>query len=275
MDGREVAIQKYNAIAKANRTMFIVVAIASVVISAAVVLSILLAQKIAFRSKIIAKQSETLTAIDNSVKNIEKLKKEVQSLQSNDALKDSRANEEDNALRVILDALPADANTEAIGASLRNNILDVPGIVVESISVDPIAPESTDSTSTTSDTSTDAGVGVGTGTGTGTESSNAISSRVKTANFSFTVSATSSGDDRTARKVLTELLEKMEKSIRTFTITDFSVEMTSADKMSLKVNGQAFYLPKYTLQLTSETIKSSEGAASKSSSSSTSNSGGK
>lgn len=45
MDGREVAIQKYNAIAKANRTMFIVVAIASVVISAAVVLSIFLAQK--------------------------------------------------------------------------------------------------------------------------------------------------------------------------------------------------------------------------------------
>lgn len=275
MEGKEVAIQKYNAIAKANKTMFIFVAIASVVVSASIVVSIFLAQKIAFKGKVISKQNQTLTAIDNSMKNIEELKNKVKALQSNEALRTSKANDEDNTLRVILDALPAEGNAEAIGSSLTNHILNVPGITIESLSVDPIAAESptssTASTSTSPVTSPD-----------GTTNPNAISPKVRTANFSFTVVAGSektegekkTDESRNARKILTELLEKIERSIRTLNITDFKLEMTSPEKMTLSVSGQAYYLPKYTLQLTQETITSQENAQ-KGASSSTSTGGKK
>lgn len=267
MDNKEVAIQKYNAIAKANKTMFIVVSVASVIVSAAVVLSIFLAQKIAFRVKVVSKQNETISAIENSLENIEKLKKEVQALQSNDALKTSKANAEDNALRVILDALPSEANAEAIGSSLNKNILNVPGLMIESMSVDPIIaePNTASSSSTSSDSSSSTSSD---SSSSGLEDPNAISEKVKTANFSFIVIASSENTEsmtdeqkkqaRTASKIIIELLEKMEKSIRTFNITDFKIEMTSADKITLSVVGQAYYLPRYNLQLEREVIKSTD-----------------
>lgn len=264
-DNKEVAIKKYNAIAKANKSMFITVMVASVVVSASVVLTIFLAQKIAFRTKIIGVQSKTLQAIDQSSKNIEELKSRVKGLQTNDELLTSKANPEDNALRVVLDSLPSEANAEAIGSSLSARILNVSGLTVENMRVEPIMDSGEDSASVTP---------------VGSEVSNseevALSPRVKTAEFSFTVTAQPSEGEgsKSPQEVLVELLRRIEKSIRTFSVSSFKFDTNKNGSMTLTVSGQAYYLPEYTLQLTKQTIQSSEGAKSSAGNTTSNNTGG-
>lgn len=274
-DNKEVAIKKYTAIAKANRSMFITVSIASVIVSASIVLSVFLMQKILFKTKVIGVQSKTLKDIEDSSKNIENLKNKVKGLQSNETLLSSRSNAEDNALRVVLDALPAEGNSEAIGSSLSAKILNVSGLTIESLRVEPINDsQSVNMANTSTADATPSSIT----TSQGAQSS--ISPKVKTANFSFSVMANGEGasageysSGRTPYVILMELLQNMEKSIRTFKISDFKIEMNKGGSMNLVVNGQAYYLPEYSLQLTKQTIQSSQN--NKSNTSSTKSGGSK
>ncbi|MDO4872221.1 MAG: hypothetical protein Q4A27_02200 [bacterium] len=249
-NGKEVAIKKYNAILKANRTMFISVAIASMVVGASIVGLIFLTQKIVFKTKVISKQSETLKSIEESANNIEALKTKVKELQSNEALISSRENDEDNALQTILDALPSNANAEALGASLSQKILNVSGITIDSLTTSEEDSSSSNSSSNSSSSNSGGSVVVEGGSGTG-QTINA-----KSISFSFSVTATSEESGRSANQILMEILTKMEKSIRTLKVTNFSFEMNTANQISMTVSGQAFYLPEKPVSLTEESITS-------------------
>ena len=252
-DQKDVAIKKYNAIAKANRMMFGAVALASVVAGAAVVGMSFLIQDINFNAKVISKQDETLNNIKKSAESVEGsdgLKAKIKVLQTDQNLLASRASDEDNALRVILDALPSDANATAVAASLSEKILKIDNLTVESMTVEPVV-ETADSSTTSSSTTSSSDP----------QGAEALSAKLKTVKFSFNVTSSSA-------EVLNEVLLRMERSIRTFKVESFKFER-GKESISLNISGVAYYLPIDSLSLTSTTVKSEETKKSTTSSSST------
>ena len=277
MKEKEVAIKKYNAINRANRTMFTFVAIASVILGAATVGIIFLSQKISFKGKIISEQTKTLTAIDKSSDNVDELIKKVKLLRTNSALSSVKKIEGANNLQAVVDALPKVGNAAALGSSLSDEILAVPGLSVESINIDPIAADnSTSSASTASSGSTATSASATTVNSSGAETS--ISEAVKSVGFSISVSAKSgkSGDgkDRKASEIIQEFLKRMEKSIRTLSVNNITFEITNENQISVNVTGRAFYLPDDNIKLSDKTIKSNENAGSTKSSPKNNNSTG-
>ena len=259
-DQKDVAIKKYNAIAKANRMMFGAVALASVVAGAAVVGMSFLIRDINFNAKVISKQDETLNNIKKSTESIEGsngLKVKIKGLQTDQNLLASRASDEDNALRVILDALPSDANATAVAASLSEKILKIDNLTVESMTVEPVVETADSSTTSTSASTTSSS----TTSSSDPQGAEALSAKLKTVKFSFNVTSSSA-------EVLNEVLLRMERSIRTFKVESFKFER-GKESISLNISGVAYYLPIDSLSLTSTTVKSEETKKSTTSSSST------
>src|SRR5690606_19885847 len=59
---------------------------------------------------------------------------------TNEALSSVKANPDDQAIQVVLDALPSNANSFALGASLQRKLLaGISGLTIESIQVTPVA----------------------------------------------------------------------------------------------------------------------------------------
>lgn len=258
-DQKDVAIKKYNAIAKANQMMFGAVALASVVAGAAVVGMSFLIQDINFNAKVISKQDETLNNIKKSVESVEGsdgLKVKIKGLQTDQNLLASRASDEDNALRVILDALPSDANATAVAASLSEKILKIDNLTVESMAVEPVV-ETADASATASASTTSSS----TTSSSDSQGAEALSEKLKTVKFSFNVTSSSA-------EVLNEVLLRMERSIRTFKVESFKFEK-GKESISLNISGVAYYLPIDSLSLISTTVKSEETKKSTTSSSST------
>src|SRR6218665_3607322 len=119
----DVAIRKRTQIAQANRTMFIWIAIASALIGTAAVVSIFLFQKLTFNEQVLSVKQETVSTLDHNISVVDSLKDDIQALEVNTALMSVKANDSDEALQVVLDALPSEANSLALGASLQNKLL--------------------------------------------------------------------------------------------------------------------------------------------------------
>lgn len=227
MASTDVALRKRSQIAKANRTMFIWIAIASALVGTAAVVSIFLTQKLLYTEKVLSAKQDTVSVLDHNISVVSKLQTEVKALDANSALLGSRANDTDQALQVVLDALPSEANSLALGASLQNKLLaGIPGkYSLESLQVTPVTGvESLSSTGTTG-TSPVAGVGEIT--------------------FNFVVK----GDQATLKQVLRNL----ERSIRTINVTHLSMETRVSD-LTLTVQGSAYYQPAKTIGLTDKTV---------------------
>jgi hypothetical protein len=205
--------------------MFMWVAGASVIVSVSFVGGWMMIQKAAHNQKAINELSTTVKTLESNNKNVGSLEDKLRSLGSNEALLALRSNDTDNALRVILDALPSDANPSALGASLQSKLFG--DVTVESIQVTPVGgdgaliDESADTT--TSDSSTDA----------------------QSITFQFSV--------RGGAAELKELLTRLERSIRTIQITSVKLDSSGTDQV-LTVEGQAYYLPAKTLELKNKDI---------------------
>lgn len=214
----DAALRKRQQIAKANRTMFLWVAGASALVGMAIVVSVFLSQKLFFNQKIIAIKQGTASTLAANIKALPRLQDNIRALDSNQALLDSRASEEDTALQTILDALPATANGSALGSSLQNVLLKYDGVTLESLTVED---------------------------GAGTEDV-AVSSSATTGNtipFTFVVSVNSSDTTK-----LLELLERIERSIRAIDIQNLSMEM-SDKSIKMTVQASASYEPAKTIEL--------------------------
>lgn len=232
MATQEVALRKRQQIAKANRMMFIWVAIVSVVVGFAAVAAVFLWQKRDFNARVLSEKSLTADTLTKNVEAIGELKDQVRVLNTNQALKDSMAPGEDQPIRVVLDALPADANSSALGASLQEKFLKASGLTIESLTVDPVAGVESESATNVEDAaSLDQIEGVG------------------EVRFHFVVNASSSNS-----KVLQELLQRLERSIRTVDITKLSLEQQGG-KLVLNVEGRAFYQPAVTGELKEKAVK--------------------
>jgi len=142
----------------------------------------------------------------------------------------AKAQPDDQAIQVILDALPSGANSLALGASLQNVLLSgISGLTLDSLQVNPVAGvESLGDNGSVSDN-----------IATQPSSQNQIT-------FQFSVN----GDDTALQQVLVNL----EKSIRTIDVTSLNIESQGETQM-MTVQARAYYEPAVNLNLTNEVIK--------------------
>lgn len=230
MKPNDAAIRKRTQINKANRTMFLWIAAASAIVGAVIVVSIFLAQKLFYNEKVLAAKQDTVNTLshDNSV--VTDLEDQVRALDANSALASVKANDTDQAIQVILDALPSEANSLALGASLQNKLLaGIQGLTLESIQVDPV-------------------VGVETLTGDPNSLSAASDGTTPTDN-SITFQFVVSGSDAALKQVL----QNLERSIRTIQVTSLKIEIESSGP-KMTVQGKAFYEPAKTLELQDKVV---------------------
>lgn len=228
MQPKSVAIRKRTQIVKANRVMFFWIVAASVVFGIALVGIIFLAQMLLFNERVLQEKDRTITTLASNNSNITALESQIRVLDTNQALISSKAKLDDQAIQVILDALPSDANSLALGASLQDKLLaGIPGLMLNSLQVDPvIGVESLGDNSVVSATPT-----------SGTQTN---------ITFRFSVSG---GDD-----ALQQVLRNLESSIRTIDVTSLKIESQGAIRV-LSVEAQAFYEPARVVQLKDMTVK--------------------
>jgi hypothetical protein len=152
-------------------------------------------------------------------------------MNTNQALRDSMAPGETQPIQVVLDALPADANSSAFGASLQSKFLTDPALQIEALNIDAVAGVEVKSSSAGSKTT----------------------SRNKTASyqvpFNFTVTA-----DTANVNALKDLLLRLERSIRAIDVTKLTIE-GQGNRISMTVDGNAFYEPAKTVELKDKTLK--------------------
>ncbi len=230
MKPNDVAIRKRSQIAKANRTMFLWIAVASALVGSALVVSFFLAQKAIFNEKVLAEKQNTVSILDHNNKVTAELESEIRILDTNQALNSSKANANDQAIQVILDALPSEGNSLALGASLQNKLLaGVSGLTsVESLQVDPIIGlETLTGDQTTIDTTVESATG------------NVIT-------FQFVVK----GSQDAIKKVLLNL----ESSIRFMEVTNVSID-SQQDGQIMTVQARAYYEPSKSIELKTKEVK--------------------
>lgn len=229
MEKSTPGLRKRQQIRSANRVMFLWIAGVSVVIGVSLVLIVFLAQKIWFGEKVIGEKNKTVSVLDKNLSVVDSLKDNIRVLNNNDALRSTRLNDSDSALQSVLDALPADANSTALASSLQTKLLTgVPGIVVETINVEPVSGVETSDSSTTSGTTSVAPNQIG---------------------FTFSVSA-----DSTNYPALRQVLERLEKSIRPFNVTNLTVE-GQGNRVVMTATGVSYYEPAQSVQLQNKVVK--------------------
>lgn len=223
MQPDDVAIRKRTQIAKANRAMFLWIAIASALVGAALVVSIFLAQKLIYNEKVLAAKQQTVSTLARNNAVVTDLEKAIRALDANEALASVKTNENNQALQSILDALPSDANSLALGASLQNKLLTgVGGVTLESLQVTPVS---------------------------GIESLNGgdvVGSDDNSIAFQFIIS----GSDAQLKKIL----QNLERSIRTIHIDSLKIEIQSKGPV-MTVQARAFYEPTKTIELQEKAVQ--------------------
>ena len=224
-NNKDVAVRKRQQIDSSRKTMFVFVAGAAFLAGIALVISIFLIQQIVFHSKVIIEKQSTIFRLDKNLESVDELKKNVRVLETNSALNSVKANSENSALQTVLDALPDNPNADAFGASIKNKFVDtVEGLTLDNLSVtspNSRGEESEDNNSESAD------------------SSNTLS---------FSLEVSGSADK------LRELLTKFERSIRVIELKSFEIH-TSEDKLSLTIQGVAYYEPAQKIHLEKKVVK--------------------
>lgn len=224
----EVSLKKRAQISKANRTMFIWIAAASALVGAAAVVSYFMFKILLYEEKVLAVKADTVSTLSHNLKVVDDLRTEIKKLDANEALMSIKANESDRALQVILDALPSEANSLALGASLQSKLL-VGGnanVTVESIQVDPVQ-------------------GVESLTDSGVVDASAAAGDENAIRFQFVVRGSTEG--------LRGVLSNLERSIRTIKVTTLRISGEPGGQ-TMSVEGYAFYQPAKVIELRDQSV---------------------
>ena len=248
---KETGLRKRSQIKKANRTMFIWVASMSAIAMVCLVVSYHLVLSTFFKGRVTAAQMQTIGNLDTSIKNTdsnneESLGAQILALDTNENLAMVKANPEDQAIQVILDALPSTNNALSFGASLQKVLLvgpqgvNIKNITIESVGNEVIEEGVVQSTDTAADadsasTSEDA-----------VNNEEAISDPLSSMSFNFVVEGPETS--------LQEILQRLEKSIRTIYVKSISIQRQgNANEMS--VSGNVFYQLEKTADLQEKVVK--------------------
>lgn len=213
-------VKKRQQIGKANKTVFVWATLASVIVAVAAVISQFMIAQFMFNVKVLAAQNETNDTLRHNIEVYQPLKAEVAKLISNKDLTRLRATESDNALQVIVDAMPTESDQIALAASLQQAIFTRSDVKVDSLSF-------TNTETTTDGTAAPAASGV------------------VEVPFSFTVSGSYDS--------LKKLLEDMQLSVRPISIKSFTIS-GSGDKLKIEALASAFYAQPSTVSLTKKKV---------------------
>ena len=218
-----VAIRKRTMIARTNKMMFLWIAAASVIVGAALVVGYFMAERTIYHEKVLAEKQKTVDILKKNAATIPEIEKQVRVLDTNTNLMSARANENDQAVRVILDALPSDSNTLALGASLQKKLIEtIPGLSLDSIQID-------------SNETGNIGEVIEV-----TPVEGAPAAAASAITFTVKVSGTQSE--------IRLLLEAFERSIRQIDIINLRIE-SSESGQSMTIQAQAYYEPARVLEL--------------------------
>lgn len=222
----EGVVRKETLIAKTRKSVFIWVGGAACVVGIAAVIVVIMVQSIMFNFDIIGQKRSTETVLKDNIAAVPELEANIRQLNTNKQLKQVSLNDDVRPLQSILDALPADDNRLALGASLQQKLLtDVPGLVVDSLSVDP------------------ANVSV-------SVSSEGDSVETGTSMQPLAFTASLSGNEAQ----LKQALQRLERSIRAINVQTISANSSSSN-VSLQITGSAYFLPESNLEITVEEVK--------------------
>ncbi|NLA42985.1 hypothetical protein GX865_02420 [Candidatus Saccharibacteria bacterium] len=211
----EGIVRKRSLIEKAKKNVFLWVGGAASVLSAVVVISSMLVQAIMFNRSVLDRKNETLKKIEKNIEVAPDLKADISKLDTNQELRLVRPREDASALQTILDALPADENRLALGASIQKKIFEeAPGVRIDALSVDPAG---------------------------GIMTADIDEDGLQQVTFAVTVSG--------SPDALKKGLQRLERSIRAFNITTMNGSTQDGD-VSLQINGVAYYFPPANLELT-------------------------
>ena len=183
----------------------------------------MLIQTIMFNDKVIGMKKQTAKTLQANIDIVPKLKANVRQLNTDEQLAAVGVTPDARPIQSILDALPADENRLALGASLQQKLFaGIPGLSVDSLSVDPSADASQ------------------------VQASETLPGGVKELAFSAAISGNSDS--------LKLALQRLEKSIRAINVK--SINATSSNgAVSLQITGTAYYLPAPSLELTKKEVK--------------------
>lgn len=231
MESRKLTgLKKRQQIDKANKTMFVWVAVASVVVAFALVAAQFMFKQAAFNQKIISAKSETRETLESNLKTADALKEEVNKLIANSALSSSKPKSssapgapaaKSNNLQVVLDALPTENDPAALTASLQHAVLDQSGVSIERLSA----------------TSGDI---------IGENIAVAANDQPVEMPFNMVIN----GNYEQIKRAFTD----MERVIRPMTIKTITIQ-GSDNQLRATIDGVTYYLPAKTVDLTTETIK--------------------
>lgn len=227
---QDAAVRKRQQISKANSTMFMWVAIASALIGFAGVVSYFMVQKLWYNQTDIGKQEKSIQIIKNNENAASELKRNVRVTNASEILTKLRISEDDEPAQVVLDALPANPNSAALGASLQSDkLLNRSGVTIESMNVTPIQGVEDE----TSDPAAESASGA------------AFPKIV----FNFTISVPNGQAD-----TLKAVLKGIERSIRAINVTESRIE-SQGQRISMTITGEAYYEPAADLSLKDEVVK--------------------
>lgn len=237
----DAALRKRQQIDKSRRTMFITVAITAFIVGTAAVVSFFLVKQIIFHSQVIALKEKALGTIKRNIDTVADLEENVRLLDTNAALRSARSSDESETIQVILDALPAEANSDALGASLQLKFVGgVSGLEIESMSVNTAA-EANDDSSASADGSASASE----------QSSTSVDEAAKptepTIGFAMTVVG--------SPEAMKELLTRFERSIRVITLSSVEVQASSDGSVRMNLVGNAYYKPTHVVEIGKKVVK--------------------
>lgn len=237
MKPNDAAIRKRTQITKANRTMFIWIAVASALVGTAVVVSYFLIQNLVYNEKILLAKMTTDNTVAENIKVVSKLADDIRVLDTNQALASVKANPNDQAIQVILDALPSDTSSLALGSSLQNKLLvGINGLTsIESLQVTPVQGVESTTAETTIDASDEEG----------TTTTSPVPGGASAITFQFVVTGT--------QPALQKVLENLQKSVRTINVNSVRIESEGTTNR-MTVLGQAYYLPPASLNLEQKAV---------------------
>ena len=221
----QILSPKRKAISDSSRAMFIWIAAMSAVVGVCAVVAIFLARQIEFKGRVVGEMTKTADTLAKNNKVAKELTSNVGVLETNASLNSIKANSDENALQVVLDALPADRNPLALGASLQQSLLSgIDGLSVESLTVDPEGEKSEDNADT--------------------------KDRGKI-NIDIQVSASNAN-------TIKEMLVRFEKSIRVIDIDSVVIERGD-DRYLATIKGHAYYQPAKEVSLGQKTVPAQKG----------------
>lgn len=217
-------VRKQSLIDKTRKTVFLWVIGASCLIGAAIVLMILLVQTLLFNEKVLSEKSKTNAQLESSITAAKELKGSIDVLNGDPQLKRVRTSENVPPTQSVLDALPADANQLAMGASLQQKLLnDIPGMRIEAISL---------------------------GDDGGSEYAEDETSQSSAEALSQPFTLTLSGSPEALRTAL----ERLERSIRAVDVQTLSAS-SAEERLTIQVVGSMSYLPPMQIEKTQKMVK--------------------